>query len=60
MKTLVCVDGQENALKAVRLAGKFACTTSREAQEGSAREGHQERALQSSKSPCCKIVPGPD
>jgi len=31
MKTLVCVDGQENALKAVRLAGKFACTTSREA-----------------------------
>jgi len=31
MKTLVCVDGQENALKAVRLAGKFACTASREA-----------------------------
>lgn len=31
MKTLVCVDGQDNALKAVRLAGKFACTTSREA-----------------------------
>jgi nucleotide-binding universal stress UspA family protein len=31
MNTLVCVDGQDNALKAVRLAGKFACTTSREA-----------------------------
>ena len=31
MKTLVCVDGQENALKAVKLAGKFACTTSGEA-----------------------------
>jgi len=31
MKTLVCVDGQENGLKAVRLAGKFACITSREA-----------------------------
>ena len=31
MKTLVCVDGQDNALKAVRLAGNFACTTSREA-----------------------------
>jgi nucleotide-binding universal stress UspA family protein len=31
MKTLVCIDGQENALKAVRLAGKFACTTSSEA-----------------------------
>jgi nucleotide-binding universal stress UspA family protein len=31
MKTLVCVEGQENALKAVRLAAKFACTTSEEA-----------------------------
>jgi nucleotide-binding universal stress UspA family protein len=31
VKTLVCVDGQDNALKAVRLAGEFACTTSGEA-----------------------------
>ncbi|KPK20884.1 MAG: hypothetical protein AMK69_23065 [Nitrospira bacterium SG8_3] len=31
MKTLVCIDGQENALKAVRLAGKFACAASSEA-----------------------------
>lgn len=31
MKTLICIDGQENALRAVRLAGKFACATSSEA-----------------------------
>ena len=31
MKTLVCVDGQDNALRAVGLAGKFACTRSGEA-----------------------------
>ncbi|MDY6836371.1 MAG: universal stress protein [Thermodesulfobacteriota bacterium] len=31
MKTLICVDGGENALKAVRLAGRFACTVSEEA-----------------------------
>ncbi|MDY6989311.1 MAG: universal stress protein [Thermodesulfobacteriota bacterium] len=31
MKTLVCVEGQENALKAVRLAASFACTTSEDA-----------------------------
>jgi len=31
MKTLVCVEGRENALKAVRLAAKSACTTAEEA-----------------------------
>jgi len=31
VKTLVCVEGQENASKAVRLAARFACTTSEEA-----------------------------
>ncbi|MDY6953790.1 MAG: universal stress protein [Thermodesulfobacteriota bacterium] len=31
MKTLVCVEGQGNALKAVGLAAKFACTSSEEA-----------------------------
>jgi len=27
MKTLICIDGHDNALQAARLAGKFACTT---------------------------------
>jgi len=31
VKTLVCIDGQENALKAVRVAGKCACATPGEA-----------------------------
>jgi nucleotide-binding universal stress UspA family protein len=31
MKTLICIDGHDNALKAARLAGRFACTTNSEA-----------------------------